>query len=295
MLGGGHFAGAVYEGDRIMAHRGVHRYTVRKKQGGSQSSHDSKGGNAQSAGAQIRRHNEKRLREDVLSTLAEWRPLMSHCTHVFVHAPGANRFLLFGHASEAAAITPPLSQSDRRICGVPFTVGRATLAEIRRAYETLSRAIVTPATTPAVASPAAALCPVCGGTVAPEGDVVMPAKTASGPTATKKKKKARQTEAAAAAAPAADAAKKKRKKKKKRTKQAVVVYDEDEDDEQDGESQQHKKPAAASTPAPAPALAPQGPPCSCCAKPIVGDPFERLEYKYCSTACVRAHKLVLGQ
>ena len=44
-----------------MAHKTFHRYVVRAKAGTSQSQYDKKGGHAQSAGAQIRRHNEAAL------------------------------------------------------------------------------------------------------------------------------------------------------------------------------------------------------------------------------------------
>ena len=36
------------------------------------------------------------------------------------------------------------------------------------------------------------------------------------------------------------------------------------------------------------------PACDACGKPIVGVPFERLRFKYCSTDCVHAHRKALG-
>lgn len=61
MLGGGHFAGAVFEGDKIVLHKTFHCYTVRARQGGSQSSKDNKSGGSKSAGASLRRYNEQSL------------------------------------------------------------------------------------------------------------------------------------------------------------------------------------------------------------------------------------------
>lgn len=63
MLGGGHFAGAVFQGDEAILHKTFHCYTVRAGQGGSQSSRDSKSGGSQpkSAGASLRRYNEQAL------------------------------------------------------------------------------------------------------------------------------------------------------------------------------------------------------------------------------------------
>ena len=42
MLGGGHFAAAVFHGDKPVLHKTFHCYTVRAKQGGGQSSADNR-------------------------------------------------------------------------------------------------------------------------------------------------------------------------------------------------------------------------------------------------------------
>lgn len=63
MLGGGHFAGAVFQGSEPIIHKTFHCYTVRAGQGGSQSSRDNRSGGSQpkSAGASLRRYNEQAL------------------------------------------------------------------------------------------------------------------------------------------------------------------------------------------------------------------------------------------
>lgn len=63
MLGGGHFAGAIFQGEQVIFHKTFHCYTVRAGQGGSQSSRDNKSGGSQpkSAGASLRRYNEQAL------------------------------------------------------------------------------------------------------------------------------------------------------------------------------------------------------------------------------------------
>lgn len=86
MYGGGHFAGALFDGadaslghasrpagEKILRHKTFRRYTVRKKQGGSQSTRDKQGHAPQSAGAQIRRANETKLKEEVMLLLStDW-------------------------------------------------------------------------------------------------------------------------------------------------------------------------------------------------------------------------------
>jgi len=49
------------EGDEPVVHKTFHSYTVRAKQGGSQSSRDNRGNYPKSAGASLRRYNEQML------------------------------------------------------------------------------------------------------------------------------------------------------------------------------------------------------------------------------------------
>lgn len=75
MLGGGHFAGAVFNGQDPILHKTFHCYTVRAGQGGSQSSRDNKSGGSQpkSAGASLRRYNEQALLQVFfLAILYQW-------------------------------------------------------------------------------------------------------------------------------------------------------------------------------------------------------------------------------
>ena len=69
----GHFAGAVYENGKLIAHKTFHRYTSRRKQGG-RTKYDNKSGKANSIGAQIRRGNEIELRKDIQNLLiVKWK------------------------------------------------------------------------------------------------------------------------------------------------------------------------------------------------------------------------------
>lgn len=66
---------------QVLAHKTFHRYTTRRKQGGSQSVNDNAKGPAKSAGAQLRRYGEQALREVCcytempLSSLLTYRPI----------------------------------------------------------------------------------------------------------------------------------------------------------------------------------------------------------------------------
>ncbi|KAF9196374.1 hypothetical protein BGZ50_000776 [Haplosporangium sp. Z 11] len=139
MLGGGHFAGVVMDlagqvsshgrDMKIVAHKTFHRYTVRRKQGGSQASH----GIANSAGARIRMYNEEALKLEVRELLDGWSHWITQSECVFVHAPGNNRKVLFYDNSV-------MSTADRqgRLRSIPFVTRRPTLSELKRAYQELT-------------------------------------------------------------------------------------------------------------------------------------------------------------
>lgn len=153
MIGGGHFAaaviglapemrkgpGGVEERHAIVkAHKTFHRYTTRRKQGGSQSANDNAKGNAHSVGSSIRRANEAALITDIRNLLAEWKGLIDSAELIFVRATGSqNRHTLFG-PYEGQVMT----SRDKRIRGFPFSTRRATQNELIRAFQEVTRAKV---------------------------------------------------------------------------------------------------------------------------------------------------------
>jgi hypothetical protein len=84
--GGGYFAAALFSlsEQKLLASKTFKRYTSRRKQGGSQSSKDNaSSGTIYSAGAIIRRENEKKLREEIAGLFEKWEsnmnPVMMFC------------------------------------------------------------------------------------------------------------------------------------------------------------------------------------------------------------------------
>ncbi|KEQ77747.1 hypothetical protein M436DRAFT_34907 [Aureobasidium namibiae CBS 147.97] len=149
MIGGGHFAAMVVSltpkmtkkagvEDRtatVLAHKTFHRYTTRRKQGGSQSANDSAKGAAHSAGAGIRRYNEAALIAEVRQLLQDWKAWIDSSELVFVRATGTtNRRTLFGPYENQV-----LTSRDQRIRGFPFATRRATQAELMRSFVELTR------------------------------------------------------------------------------------------------------------------------------------------------------------
>ena len=150
MIGGGHFAAMIISltskvarkangiEERqaiVIAHKTFHRYTTRRKQGGSQSANDSAKGAAHSAGAGIRRYNEAALEAEVRALLSDWRDMINGSILKFVRATGTtNRRTLFGPYDDQV-----LRLNDPRNRSFPFSTRRATQTELMRAFVELTR------------------------------------------------------------------------------------------------------------------------------------------------------------
>ncbi|KAF3935989.1 hypothetical protein ABW20_dc0105292 [Dactylellina cionopaga] len=148
MLGGGHFAamivslfpkltkrnGVVEREAVVLAHKTFHRYTTRRKQGGSQSANDASKGAAHSAGSSLRRYNEAALTADIRELLSSWKEMIDSSALIFIRAAGTgNRRTLFGYDN------PVFKSSDPKVRGFPFSTRRATQSELMRCFVELTR------------------------------------------------------------------------------------------------------------------------------------------------------------
>uniref|UniRef100_A0A669F4F0 Ankyrin repeat and zinc finger peptidyl tRNA hydrolase 1 n=1 Tax=Oreochromis niloticus TaxID=8128 RepID=A0A669F4F0_ORENI len=134
MTGGGHFAGAVFEGKQVLLHKTFHRYTVRAKRGTAQGLRDSQNRShaPRSAGAALRRHNEAALVKEIQDLLVTWAEHLKAASKIFIRAPSYNKTIFFGGRGG------PLDKKDPRICTIPFATRRATFREVQRVHEVLS-------------------------------------------------------------------------------------------------------------------------------------------------------------
>ncbi|KAK6119409.1 hypothetical protein DH2020_046849 [Rehmannia glutinosa] len=128
---GGHFAGCVFDGNSLVAHKTFHRYVVRAKAGKKQSSKDAGGRTIHSAGASLRRYNELALKKDIQELLTLWKPHFAVASCIFIYAPSNNRQLFFDGEK------PYFICQHRAIKSIPLTVRRPTLKEARRVYSLL--------------------------------------------------------------------------------------------------------------------------------------------------------------
>ncbi|KAK6360420.1 hypothetical protein TWF730_006562 [Orbilia blumenaviensis] len=179
MIGGGHFAamivslipkvvkrsGIVEREAVVLAHKTFHRYTTRRKQGGSQSANDNSKGTAHSAGSSLRRYNEAALTADIRELLENWREMLDSSSLLFVRATGtSNRKTLFGGDN------PVIRSTDKRIRGFPFTTRRATQSELMRCFVEVTRLKVSKIDETAIAAPIVAT----SSSPAPKAPVVKP-------------------------------------------------------------------------------------------------------------------------
>lgn len=138
MLGGGHFAGAIFDKDQAVLHKTFHCYTVRAGQGGTQSSRDGKSGGSapKSAGASLRRYNEQALVQHVREIIEVWKKDLDECALILYRASGPNnRAVLFGGV-------PLFDKNDPRLRTIPFSTRRATFTEVKRVHSELTSAQV---------------------------------------------------------------------------------------------------------------------------------------------------------
>lgn len=139
MLGGGHFAGAIFDGDVPILHKTFHCYTVRAGQGGSQSARDNKSGGShpKSAGASLRRYNEQSFVQHIKNIIEAWKTELQKCSLILYRASGAyNRSVLFGGS------VPLLDRNGKELRTIPFSTRRATFAEVKRVHQKLATAHV---------------------------------------------------------------------------------------------------------------------------------------------------------
>ncbi|THU91511.1 hypothetical protein K435DRAFT_780677 [Dendrothele bispora CBS 962.96] len=158
MVAGGHFAGAVIRVSQpaeevevsvsskkpkrpkpdteILKHKTFHRYTTRRKQGGSQSLNDNAKGNAKSAGALLRRYGEQALRDDIRNLIEDWSDEINECELIFIRASGSNRKIFLDYDGSI------ISKKDDRLRTFPFPTRRPTQSELSRCLLELTKAKV---------------------------------------------------------------------------------------------------------------------------------------------------------
>jgi len=125
----------------ILARKQIHRYTTRRKQGGAQSTQDSSGKFAKSAGAQLRRYGEQALGEEIralLSTRA-WKEAIQKSEKVWVRAGlRSARGVLWNWAGTEESPLDVMRKEDK-VQSMPIATRKPTVGECLRCFADLTR------------------------------------------------------------------------------------------------------------------------------------------------------------
>lgn len=147
LLQSGYFAGGVFDKQQqVVAHKTFQRYTNRKGQGKAQSAHDSGSSGAKSAGATLRRYNEKALQDDIQQLMQSWETHFKNADLIFMSCPKNGRSVFYdqkrpilkkGILLNARGILFIYDIGDDRIRYVPFATQRPTFQEVVRVHDEL--------------------------------------------------------------------------------------------------------------------------------------------------------------
>ncbi|VBB27515.1 unnamed protein product [Acanthocheilonema viteae] len=129
LLSAGHFCGGIFKNHELVVHKSFHRYVVRAKQGTAQSVSDARGSTAKSAGASVRRYNEKALKDEIQCLLASWSSLLEESPLIFVRCP---MYIFFEQTKKFK-----LEKCDERLRTIPFETRRPTVDELQRTWSRL--------------------------------------------------------------------------------------------------------------------------------------------------------------
>lgn len=140
IVSGGRFAGAIYHGNEMIAHKTFHRYITHKKRNSARGKNHSHSHQSKSKLSHFHDTGERSFDNDVKRLISSslWKDyLKNKCDKIFIHACGKfSHSILFNDNGENNIYC--LSNKDKRIHNIPITVGVPTLMEVERVHYCLS-------------------------------------------------------------------------------------------------------------------------------------------------------------
>ena len=130
LCSGGYFAYGLFLKDKEIEHKSDHKYVVRKKAGKRQIIKD-KSKNINSMGAQLRRANEIKHKENIELVLKFNHEYLEKCDCIFMQAPGVNKNIFVGE-------NRPLDSYKNKLFNLPFNLPKANYSNICLAYKMLT-------------------------------------------------------------------------------------------------------------------------------------------------------------
>ncbi|MCP9258894.1 Protein vms-1 [Dirofilaria immitis] len=156
LLSAGHFCGGIFKNHELVTHKSFHRYVIRAKQGTTQSVSDGRGTAAKSAGASVRRYNEKALKDEIQCLLASWSELLEQSPLIFAIVTCLSPALYISLTDKLVTQSfpsnpllkagPPISihrenwleiGDEFKIMTIPFETHRPTVDELQRTWSRL--------------------------------------------------------------------------------------------------------------------------------------------------------------
>jgi hypothetical protein len=130
LCSGGYFAYGLFLKDKEIEHKSDHKYVVRKKAGKRQIVKD-KSKNINSMGAQLRRANEIKHKENIELVLKFSQEYLDKCDCIFMQAPGINKNIFIGE-------NRPLENYKNKLFNLTFNLPKANYTNICLAYKMLT-------------------------------------------------------------------------------------------------------------------------------------------------------------
>ncbi|KAI8476266.1 MAG: hypothetical protein J3K34DRAFT_516686 [Monoraphidium minutum] len=124
----------VWRGGDLVRHKVLTGYTVRRGQGGAQAAHEARGGRGDTAGAELRRREARRLWQRAAARLDAWRADVDEC-HTLFHSGAVRNFSLLYSATKPP---PPVDRRDPRWRRLGVGVPRPRFASLLAAVKALS-------------------------------------------------------------------------------------------------------------------------------------------------------------
>ena len=130
LCSGGYFAYGLFYKNKEIDHKSDHKYVVRKKAGKRQIVKD-KSKNIKSMGAQLRRANEIKHKENIEIALKVNQEYLDKCDCIFIQAPGVNKSIFIGE-------NRPLDNYKNKLFNLPFNLPKANYTNVCLAYKLLT-------------------------------------------------------------------------------------------------------------------------------------------------------------
>lgn len=131
LISSGNAGLAIITNDRIVKHKMVRKYMVRKKQGSSQLKRMATKGKTR-GGGKLRLQRSREFFDEIAIKLKEWETLIQSADYIYYHCTPRLWGWLFKEDL-------PFKKSDTRLKKIPFTTYKSSLEELKRVIKLITK------------------------------------------------------------------------------------------------------------------------------------------------------------